>query len=277
MSPDTMTAPAAGMKMHHRLMPDLMPMSFADMLRDMPRVRERLKLPPWLHFPLVHERKDQATLSPCEQERFLCAFQTVINNGTLGQLVKIHGETHYQHGTERFLPWHRVYLKVLEDALRSVHPDVTLPYWDWTKAAEQSIPGWLAGFTPTVPMPAPASPMTVVRSPQSSADLATITSSTPSVMADTTFASFHSGLEGIHNSVHVWVGGNMSMIPTAPSDVMFWLHHCNIDRLWWLWQQSHPGENPMLSGSGPDSPVMDPWSTTESQTRDTAAMGYTYA
>ena len=26
---------------------------------------------------------------------------------------------------------------------------------------------------------------------------------------------------------------------TAARDPIFWLHHANIDRLWWLWQQQH--------------------------------------
>ena len=41
-------------------------------------------------------------------------------------------QNHCQHGWERFLPWHRVYLYEFEQALQDVCPDVTLPYWDWT-------------------------------------------------------------------------------------------------------------------------------------------------
>lgn len=255
-----------------------MPSTFADMLRLLePELLERLQLPWWLLFPLVCERKDQASLSETEQGRFLCALTTLINDGTYGQLVAIHAQVHYQHGTQRFLPWHRVYLLILEQALRSIHPDVSIPYWDWAAAGEQSIPGWLAAVTPTIPMPPPQPPMTVVRFPQTSADLAMIASNIPSVMADATFASFTSSLEAVHGAVHVWVGGNMGSIPTAPSDPIFWMHHANIDRLWWQWQQARPGLNPNLTGTGPDSPVMDPWSYTEADTRDITAMGYTYA
>jgi tyrosinase len=67
--------------------------------------------------------------------------------------------------------------------------------------------------------------------------------------------------------VHVWVGGTMGFIATAPADPVFWMHHCNIDRLWWDWQQGRTGQNPNLSGTGAQSPVMDPWSYTEPQTR----------
>ncbi|HEX2058644.1 MAG TPA: tyrosinase family protein [Actinomycetota bacterium] len=39
---------------------------------------------------------------------------------------------HCQHGWERFLPWHRIYLYEFEQALQDVSPGVTVPYWDWT-------------------------------------------------------------------------------------------------------------------------------------------------
>jgi tyrosinase len=46
-------------------------------------------------------------------------------------LALIH-QNHCQHGWERFLPWHRIYLYEFEQALQDHCPDVTVPYWDWT-------------------------------------------------------------------------------------------------------------------------------------------------
>lgn len=46
-------------------------------------------------------------------------------------LALIH-QNHCQHGWERFLPWHRIYLYEFEQAMQDIVPDVTLPYWDWT-------------------------------------------------------------------------------------------------------------------------------------------------
>ena len=46
-------------------------------------------------------------------------------------LAMIH-QNHCQHGWERFLPWHRIYLYEFEQALQDHCPDVTMPYWDWT-------------------------------------------------------------------------------------------------------------------------------------------------
>jgi tyrosinase len=49
-------------------------------------------------------------------------------------LALIH-QNHCQHGWERFLPWHRVYLYEFELAMQVHCPDVTMPYWDFTTAA----------------------------------------------------------------------------------------------------------------------------------------------
>ncbi len=248
--------------------------SFADMLKFQPEIRRRLKLPGWLLFKLPYERKDQANLTAVEQQRFLCAFNTLKENGVLGQLVDIHGvPSHLAHSTQRFLPWHRIYLLKFEQALQSIHPDVTLPYWDWTQPSEQAIPAWLQSFLPTVITP--TQNINVVRFPQSSASLATIASNVPAVMGQTDFTSFTAQLQGVHNGVHVWVGGSMGSVPTAPADPIFWMHHANIDRLWWLWQTSPQGtgKNPILSGA---AAVMDPWPNTEVDTRDIVALGYTY-
>jgi tyrosinase len=53
----------------------------------------------------------------------------------------------------------------------------------------------------------------------------------------------------LHNLVHRWIGGNMVDM-TSPNDPVFWLHHCNCDRLWAIWQLEHPKELPYLPSSG---------------------------
>jgi tyrosinase len=45
------------------------------------------------------------------------------------------------------------------------------------------------------------------------------------------------GLENLpHNAVHGQIGGFMNNPATAALDPIFWLHHCNIDRLWEVWR-----------------------------------------
>ncbi len=53
-------------------------------------------------------------------------------------------------------------------------------------------------------------------------------------------ASFRLDLEvPLHNSVHRFVGGDM-MSSASPNDPVFFLHHCNIDRIWAAWQARYP-------------------------------------
>jgi tyrosinase len=57
-------------------------------------------------------------------------------------------------------------------------------------------------------------------------------------------SEFRNGLEGwpngptMHNRVHVWVGGDMGP-STSPNDPIFYLNHCNVDRIWAGWQEIH--------------------------------------
>ncbi len=66
---------------------------------------------------------------------------------------------------------------------------------------------------------------------------------------DTGSAGFRNRLEGwsseatlpeigLHNRVHVWVGGDMGP-STSPNDPIFYLNHCNVDRVWEGWMQRH--------------------------------------
>jgi tyrosinase len=51
--------------------------------------------------------------------------------------------------------------------------------------------------------------------------------------------SFRRGLEvPLHNTVHRWVRGDM-VTSCSPNDPVFFLHHCNVDRIWASWQKQH--------------------------------------
>ncbi len=43
---------------------------------------------------------------------------------------------------------------------------------------------------------------------------------------------------GMHNKVHVWVGGDMGPA-SSPNDPVFYLNHCNVDRIWEGWMSLH--------------------------------------
>jgi tyrosinase len=214
-------------------------------------------------------RQNQRSLTADQQNRFLNAYTQVNAMSALGPLVDIHANSsHQMHGNPRFLPWHRIYLLRLEELLQMVDPTVCIPYWK--SSEDQAFPAWLVGFTPTVNLM--SGPHTVTRNIGAFANLPD-SAAVAAAMGNGTFNSFASALEGIHNSGHVWVGGSMGGVLTAPTDPVFWMHHAEIDRIWAEWQTFNPGQNPGLSGS---AAIMDPWSETETDTRDIASLGYSY-
>jgi tyrosinase len=264
---------AAAAALLERNLPALLrSMTFARMVQDNPAFRVALKDLRWL-FPPLCQRKDQAAMTETERSRYLCALTMINSDGTLGQLVDTHAGMHMQHTNARLLPWHRIFLYLFEEALHNYHPDVCVPYWDWTKPEEQHFPDWLVGVLPTVVTPTRT--INVVRAPGSGGGLASIASQTPNAMAQTNYGQFSGIINGIHGSVHIWVGGTMSDASVSPADPVFWLHHANLDRLWWVWYNSPQGnhQNPPLTGA---DALMDPWTYTETDTRNIGSLGYTY-
>jgi tyrosinase len=244
-------------------------MTFSNMLQMDKSVASLISKWHWFFPPLCH-RKDQASLTDVEKSRYICAFNMVNNDGTLGQLVDLHAGMYMQHGNLRLLPWHRIFLLLFEEALHNYHPDVCIPYWNWTKPEEQHFPDWLAGTLPTVHTPTRT--INVIRSPGPESWLAATVSGVSSALAQTNYDSFSSPINGIHGGVHIWVGGTMSDATISPADPVFWLHHANLDRLWWVWYNSVPGnhQNPVIAGQ------ISPWTYTEADTRNIISLGYQY-
>ncbi|KAL7267388.1 hypothetical protein RUND412_010029 [Rhizina undulata] len=61
-------------------------------------------------------------------------------------------------------------------------------------------------------------------------------------------ANNYQSLEGLHDTIHGLCGidpspldGHMGDPMYAAFDPLFWMHHCNVDRLYALWQTLHPG------------------------------------
>jgi tyrosinase len=157
-----------------------------------------------------------------------------------------------------FLPWHRAYLVAFERICRQLSgmPTFALPYWNWT-----THPQLPAAFASPTFMGNPNPLFDANRSSQT----VTIPNSVagPSVMSailtETTFEIFASrrpagqnntsaswqrvgSVEGPlesnpHDQVHVRISGDMATF-MSPLDPIFWLHHCNIDRIWDQWNRS---------------------------------------
>ena len=86
---------------------------------------------------------------------------------------------------------------------------------------------------------------------------------------------------GMHNLVHVWVGGTMSYM-SSPNDPVFFLHHANVDRLWARWQAKHGDQDYEPTAGGPEGEnrddALEPWGapTTVASVLDHHTLGYRY-
>ena len=88
----------------------------------------------------IKQRMNIDCMADVEVEKFRWAFRELYrlnkwpeDRRSYNNMALIH-QNHCQHGWERFLPWHRVYLYEFEQALQDVCPGITIPYWDWTMA-----------------------------------------------------------------------------------------------------------------------------------------------
>jgi len=182
-----------------------------------------------------------------------------------------------RHGSWFFLAWHRMYLLFFERMVQ-FHlgdPSWSLPYWDYTKVDDEAariLPEPFRRPTtdnplyvperderinhPDLPWPVPG------YWSDARAALALTRFTIPPEEVEPTFAGgivadvqpsmrARGRLELIpHGLVHNAVGGGglMSFFETAGLDPIFWLHHCNLDRLWDVWIGIH-GAGAMPSDS----------------------------
>ena len=151
-----------------------------------------------------------------------------------------------EHGSDRFLPWHRAHLHYFEKALQASDPpltaEVTIPYWDWIHAeadgskfpARFSLEG-LAEERSQEALPLPPDTLTIVGEGNQQQFAGYPRGSS---------AGNYGRLEaGPHNYMHPdYIGGLMASSSTAAQDPIYWSFHCFIDLLWDQWQQrnGHP-------------------------------------
>lgn len=172
-----------------------------------------------------------------------------------------------QHASWFFLPWHRGYLAAFEAIVAAKVKELTgkdwaLPYWNYFDATNPdalNVPD--AFLLETLPDGRP-NPLRKYRRLSGTTRL-------PDpfprgfgldAMAEDDFVvgnvitfgygggvsegfeqyfSMTGGIEGNpHNPVHRYIGGFMGDPDYAGLDPLFWLHHCNIDRLWEAWMQT---------------------------------------
>jgi len=209
------------------------------------------------------------------------------------------------HGNWFFLPWHRAYLISFESICQQLSgkSDFALPYWDWT--AQRRLPAVLAqqtadgrpnplfhpGRRSSVDLPdATVGPQLMTRI-MAERDFEMFGSTRPngqnSLAANWRRAPGRSTvLESTpHNGVHVALGGVMATM-LSPLDPAFWMHHCNIDRIWDNWTRlgrrnsddrlwvSYRFDGQFVLAEGQQS--TRPFNVAVSDLLDPARLGYSY-
>jgi tyrosinase len=182
------------------------------------------------------------------------------------------GNPYCQHGNPNFVTWHRPYLldfeMKLRDQIRTIASaaeadEWRLPYWDW---GAEDVTGLPDSFTVSTyvdlktgatkpnpllsqpyqlewnpelndaPSPPPPWPINTYRNPRPLESLKSLRSMVENALKESSFTQFSGLLESPHNSLHVWVMGYMATFRSS-FDPIFWVHHANIDRHFWLWQR----------------------------------------
>jgi tyrosinase len=209
------------------------------------------------------------------------------------------GAYNSEHGDTHFLPWHRLYLLDLERLLQKINPNVSLPYWRFDKPAPQLFQQDFLGETDPLPPGAPFTRGTANKLVKFSIDnqlskwqindvsgilreaFFSPLNDPGNVMDEETTLKLGGGdtnlgdaflgvratgftrMEGDpHGLAHTSFNGPINYPPVAPKDPLFFLLHCNIDRLWAKWQNKFDRDNlnekksyPYLSATD----TTDPW------------------
>jgi tyrosinase len=251
---------------------------------------------------MVRIRKNANSLTAGERDRLVAAFAKLNNQGAgrFADFRDMHTavSSPQAHGAPGFLR-HRAYLLDLERELQNIDPSVALPYWRFDQPSPNiftldyfgvSDPIGTVQFSATNPLQfwktdgVPG----INRRPFFSTAVAPpgLLTQAQTLALGAAYAQFR-GMEGNpHGSAHVSFGGFISSIPTAARDPLFFLLHCNVDRLWANWQRQFgrfdftvaasydSGANP-IGHNLPDT--MWPWNGITGPPRPPTAPGGTMA
>ncbi|MGH7787509.1 MAG: tyrosinase family protein [Candidatus Binatia bacterium] len=203
---------------------------------------------------MVRVRKNANTLTAGERDRLVSAFAQLNNQGagrfTDFRDMHTNASSPQAHGAAGFLPWHRAYLLDLERELQAIDASVSLPYWRFDQAAPNiftleflgvSDPLGTVQFAPTNPLQFWRTDgiQGINRRPFFSPAVKPpgLLTEADTLALGSQYAAFRV-LEGNpHASAHTSFGGSISSIHTAARDPLFFLLHCNVDRLWAKWQR----------------------------------------
>ena len=197
--------------------------------------------------PRLRQRKDIAGLTAGSQEiaELTRGIELLQANGashphSWEKQREIHA-TRAMHWNWWFLPWHRIQLYYLEKIIGKLigNPNFALPYWDFRTAP--TIPEFMWSGALNDP---DASRRRRKNFDYRNANARDNFGSTfllddngapvdPWNLIGGNWQGAAGTIEGTgHNWVHDTVNGNLGSTTTATLDPLFWLHHCNVDRVW---------------------------------------------
>jgi tyrosinase len=206
--------------------------------------------------PNVRKRRNISDLGQAEADKLKAAFDGVMARASSDAngyyaIASIHGlpQSYCLHHEDRFNPWHRVYLKMFEDALRSIPgcADVTLPYWDIaTPIPDRLKQPPFDSYTVPIDLGARYG----VNYKTKRFDQATIdanlamygvlghiaTALTQSLWGVSGVSGLQDAFIAAHDGGHVSIGASMADQNVSSFDPIFWFFHCNLDRIWLKWQ-----------------------------------------
>jgi tyrosinase len=223
---------------------------------------------------MVRIRKNANNLTAGERNRFVSAFAQLNNQG-LGRFADFR-DMHTAagdleaHAGPGFLPWHRAYLLDLERELQAIDPSVALPYWRFDQAAPNlftldfiGVSGALGTvqFSNTNPFQfwKTDGVQGINRRPLNNWNPNTqpgpsIRTEAQTLSLGAQYPAFRTMQGNPHGTAHTRWGGSISSIPTAAKDPLFFLLHCNVDRLWAKWQRQNGRFNPAQAASYDTNP-----------------------
>lgn len=143
-----------------------------------------------------------------------------------------------------FWPWHRMRLYWFERIVRKMSGDTcwTLPFWDWSAETQRQLPPMFRDATSEL--------YTAHRNPAMNDGTGSLPAGDVRYEAAFALTSFDTASSIIqvtpHGAIQADVGGGMTAVATAAQDPLFYLHHCNMDRLWNLWLAQQVGRSDPL-------------------------------
>jgi len=248
---------------------------------------------------MVRVRKNANKLTPGERDRLVAAFAQLNNQG-MGRFADFRDmhtrlSSAQAHGAKGFLPWHRAYLLDLERELQNIDPSVALPYWRFDQAAPNLFTPDFFGvsdqlgtvsFSATNPLQfwTTDGVQGINRRPFFNTANAPggLRTEAQTFALGTAYPDFLEMEIDPHGSAHVSFGGSISSVPTAAKDPLFFLLHCNVDRLWAKWQRRNGRFDPAVAASYDSVPApighnlpdtMWPWNGVTGGTRPPTAPG----